>query len=44
MKKIGWSVEGFVKDDIFSHGEVKGRSVVAILRDEWAGNAVYDEV
>lgn len=44
VKKIGWSVEGFLRDDIFSHGEVKGRSVVSILRDEWAANAVYDEV
>lgn len=44
VKKIGWTVEGFLKDDIFSHGEVKGRSVVAILRDEWVENSVYDEV
>lgn len=44
VKKIGWSVEGFLKDDIYSHGELKGRSVVAILRDEWAANDVYDEV
>ena len=44
VKKIGWSVEGFLREDIYSHGEIKGRSVVAILRDEWAENPVYDEV
>jgi len=44
VKKIGWSVEGFLKDDVYSHGELKGRSVVAILREEWVANDVYDEV
>lgn len=44
VKKIGWSVEGFLRDDINSHGEIKGRSVVAILRDEWIENSAYDEV
>lgn len=44
VKRIGWSVEGFLRDDIYSHGEVKGRSVVAILRDEWAENPIYNEV
>ena len=44
VKKIGWSVEGFLREDIFSHGEIKGRSVVSILHSEWIDNPVYDEV
>ncbi|CAM4075348.1 GNAT family N-acetyltransferase [Kerstersia similis] len=44
VKKIGWSVEGFLKDDVYSHGEIKGRSVVAILRSEWELNPTYDEI
>lgn len=44
VKKIGWSVEGFLRDDAYSHGELKGRSVVAILQGEWAENPMYDEV
>ncbi|WP_420177132.1 GNAT family N-acetyltransferase [Kerstersia gyiorum] len=44
VKKIGWSIEGFLKEDIYSHGKIKGRSVVAILRSEWETNSTYDEV
>lgn len=41
---LGWTVEGFLRDDVYSHGELKGRQVIAILRDEWADNTMYDEV
>lgn len=44
VQKIGWSVEGFLRDDILSHGETKGRSVVSILRSEWIDIPAYDEV
>jgi RimJ/RimL family protein N-acetyltransferase len=44
VKSIGWSVEGCLREDIFSHGEIKNRFVVAILRGEWAGNEAYDNV
>lgn len=44
VKKIGWSIEGFLRDDVYSHGELKSRSVAAILRNEWVVNPVYDKV
>lgn len=44
IMKIGWSVEGFLRDDIYSHGEIKGRSIISILRNEWIVNPVYDDV
>lgn len=44
VKKIGWAVEGFIRDDIYSHGKIKGRFIVSILRDEWIENTTYDQI
>ena len=40
--KLGWNVEGLLRDDIFSHGEIKSRKVISMLRDEWLSNKMYD--
>lgn len=44
ITKMGWSLEGFLRDDIYSHGEIKGRSIISILHKEWVVNPIYDEV
>jgi RimJ/RimL family protein N-acetyltransferase len=41
---LGWSVEGCLREDVFSHGTVKNRYVIAILKNEWTENKTYDEV
>jgi RimJ/RimL family protein N-acetyltransferase len=43
-ESIGWTLEGCLREDVFSHGAIKSRFVVAILRGEWAGNEIYDDV
>lgn len=35
VEKLGWKLEGVLRQDIRSHGELKDRNVVAILRSEW---------
>lgn len=40
---IGFKTEGLLRADIFSHGELKNRSVIAMLRDEWKNNPQFDE-
>jgi RimJ/RimL family protein N-acetyltransferase len=42
IKKIGWQFEGFLRDDLYSHGEVKGRHIVSILKEDWKNNSAYD--
>lgn len=39
---LGWTIEGLLRDDIFSHGKIKSRKVISILRDEWLINNKYD--
>lgn len=34
-KKLGFKIEGTLKDDIFSHGEFRDRVIMGILRDEF---------
>lgn len=43
-RNLGWTVEGCLREDVFSHGLVKNRNVIAILRNEWAEDKSYDEV
>lgn len=43
IKKIGWTIEGLLRDDIFSHGVIKSRKVISILRSEWEKNNIYRE-
>lgn len=40
--KIGWKIEGLLRNDVYSHGEVKSRRVISMLRDEWLSNSFYD--
>jgi RimJ/RimL family protein N-acetyltransferase len=44
VKTIGWTVEGCLREDVFSHGSLKNRFVVAILKNEWACHKGYDDV
>lgn len=41
---LGWQTEGLLRQDIWSHGELKDQYVLSILRDEWKGNEVYQSV
>jgi RimJ/RimL family protein N-acetyltransferase len=43
FEKIGWSVEGKLRNDLWSHGQLRSRYIVSILRDEWLAHAAYDE-
>ncbi|WP_161494483.1 GNAT family N-acetyltransferase [Marinobacter salexigens] len=38
---LGWTTEGFLRKDIWSHGELKDQYVLSILREEWEGNGLY---
>jgi RimJ/RimL family protein N-acetyltransferase len=41
-EKIGWKKEGTLRSDIYAHGKVYDRNVMAILREEWEVNPGYD--
>ena len=34
-KKVGFKVEGLLRDDIFSHGELRNRYIMGILKEEF---------
>lgn len=38
VEKLGWKRDGCLRDDIFSHGMLRDRYVVSILRNEWIIN------
>lgn len=40
--KLGWSIEGLLRNDIFSHGKIKNRKIISMLKDEWLSNKMYD--
>ncbi|GEQ87199.1 aminoglycoside N(6')-acetyltransferase [Patiriisocius marinistellae] len=42
IKKIGWEFEGYLREDLFSHGTTKGRHVVSIIRKDWEKHSSYD--
>lgn len=35
VEKLGWKREGLLRNDLFSHGIMKDRYVVAIIRQDW---------
>lgn len=35
VEKLGWKREGLLRNDLFSHGKLKDRYVVAIIREDW---------
>lgn len=41
VEKLGWKREGLLRQDIFSHGALHDRYVVAITRDDWETLDVY---
>ena len=41
VEKLGWKREGLLRRDVFSHGSLNDRFVVAILREDWQSLEVY---
>jgi len=35
MEKIGWQLEGLLRQDIYSHGKIVDRYISAILKEDW---------
>ncbi len=42
IKKIGWTIEGTLRQDLYAHGKIYDRRIVSILRAEWENNPIYD--
>lgn len=38
VEKLGWKRDGFLREDIFSHGQIRDRYIVSILRKDWNMN------
>lgn len=38
---LGWHTEGLLRQDIWSHGELKDQYILSILRSEWENNGAY---
>ena len=43
-EQLGWTTEGLLRSDIFSHGQLKDQYIVSILRSEWENCELYDDV
>jgi RimJ/RimL family protein N-acetyltransferase len=41
VEKLGWSRDGLLRQDLYSHGKVSDRYVVSILREEWEKLEIY---
>ena len=39
VEKLKWTREGLLREDLFSHGRLVDRYLVAILREDWEANA-----
>ena len=35
VEKLGWKREGLLRQDLFSHGSIKDRYIVSIIREDW---------
>ena len=35
IEKLGWKREGLLRNDLFSHGKLKNRYVVSVIREDW---------
>ena len=35
VEKLGWKREGFLRKDLWSHGRLRNRYMVAIIREDW---------
>ena len=38
---LGWHTEGLLRQDVWSHGELKDQYILSILRSEWESNEDY---
>lgn len=41
IEKLGWKREGLLRNDLFSHGSIKNRYIVSIIREDW--EKLYNE-
>jgi len=35
VEKLGWKRDGLLRQDVLSHGEIKDRYIVSVLKDDW---------
>jgi RimJ/RimL family protein N-acetyltransferase len=42
VKKIGWELEGRLRQDLWAHGKMYDRNIVSILRNDWENSRIYD--
>ncbi|MDY3007082.1 GNAT family protein, partial [Anaerococcus porci] len=40
VEKLGWTREGLLREDLYSHGEIRDRYIISILRSEWKNNKI----
>jgi RimJ/RimL family protein N-acetyltransferase len=41
---LGWTVEGLLRKDIYSHGKLRDQQILSILKEEWERNTLYDNI
>ena len=41
VEKLGWTREGLLRQDLYSHGRIRDRYVVSILREVWQKLEIY---
>ena len=41
VEKLGWKREGFLRQDVYSHGAVHDRYIVSIIREDWMVHDAY---
>ena len=42
VNRIGWSLEGTLRQDLWAHGKLYDKNVVSILRKDWELHAAYN--
>lgn len=42
VEKLGWKREGLLRSDLYSHGEIRDRYIISILKSEWKKNKIYE--
>ncbi len=41
VEKLGWTTDGLLRQDLFSHGVIVDRYYVSILREDWLNHEAY---
>lgn len=36
VEKLGWKKDGLLRQDVYSHGTIKDRWIVSVLKEDWA--------